>query len=1603
MSYNSNHYTPRYNSNTSRKLHEQAKKDTLTGQTPSTSTGASSTSNTHSAASGPTTSSSSSSSSRIRDKSSTSGVPAPGHGRRDYYIGGGYASSTASSRSRYNDSYNSSKPPAGSRKEYRGNASGPSLYYGSSSTSQASRRSGGVPPLHRYGSSSKYASDASSGEKFISRSGTSGVGKSSPTVAAATLVPSGFRDERRAQSGMENSSSTPSNLDKETEPTFSSKVSHSSSKMSPSASEPFISTTSKNLKGNVSRKSSFEHVKQRSISNSGVGGSGTSSILDISRRDSARDDERKDTSNAKQNIHESSHRAGSHKESESHSKHTDSAKAKKEAISMESDSKADAKIPIHHDEKLEKKGDHKDTSSDSSKDLQKEKPDSTDSKPTELQSSPPSSASSSSLSSSTGMRKTSLSDYLKKSKVKKKAIDSAAKSEGKGDSKGDKKEDPAEHDKPDTGLKLNKTDAKMSSPDEDSKPPVVNEKPSASKSQDVANDVQAQSDEKHLEQSVTKADDEKVFDVHEHVDVEMKDVADETKNSLLKPETGPVEANETVSNVPPDAKQTPEPLSTVKTENSSKSESRTDNGTETSEKNDIVMTPRTKLSRSDSFTDDMSMLSPVNESELDTNFSFNDIGTMPEIPEETEIAKENKDLQSVLSEVAEAEEPASVDERKDKDQLASLNGSEEEDLSEAETIIGTPPAHTNQGVKLLKKKSNDSDRHNLKKKKMVISSSEEEDNADEEADASKSDKQTVDDGSDDEAVKKDATPEPKRTFSEQKSKKFVTGKAMKKQSYKIKRDSSGRSLLQRACKKGNIDDVRDYLNRGASANEKDFCGFTCLHEAALEGHNEIVQLLIDHGANVNAKADEAGDCETPLIDAAENMHLETVKILLKNHADPTIFNLDGFTALTKIYNEHADEEGYEDIIKVLEDATNKFTNRKAVVSTSQSGQSHETTELEIVDDPNEFYFAGLIKRKGIFKWAAENRKEVVASHFVAGNSLEDKPDILIIAARNGHSELIDIILGLNPTAYNIDTESKCGVTALLASVGRGHFEVVQSLLSKGADPFKTRKKDGFTALQIIQHSAHFDPREVEIIQDAMEKKSGTKIISAVPSRIVSRTTSRAPSVPVSDDESDEEEEEEEKDEVMQDESKDGSENKKDEAGARFMDKDDSMDIDEPANKENREDAAKKESDEKVHKRVIHEEKTKKTKSDFLHQAEAKGLSKTHDTEVKKRKHDHDHTTSDHSLKRAKSESSIKPVENKHHRSSTAVFKTTPSDSVVPKLHNETYEKSISPNTVTPSHSHVNDVKHKAHSPSPSPQASSLSAAAIEEQKIKSAEEARIWQEKVEAKKRARKEMFLKLEKEKELKKKEEEEKKLEQERELAQLKRERELKLAQELERKSKAVEAKKAAMTQKRMLDYYPIGLRKLKLNSEPTDASIAKYLPFYVFVINDVEYVLDLQISLLTLTKVTEFESELEETSLITVESSDKVKLWKLFYKFIGIDRKLKTASDIIKNRKQGEALFDNLLMKFIPYKDIQPILERKFPQVYQQLSQSKPVVVLLDSLQGFDDLTNATINESMDQLGGDDVDLSVSQLSRFIPPHLSYRKDIIKTVKAACNPLW
>ena len=87
-----------------------------------------------------------------------------------------------------------------------------------------------------------------------------------------------------------------------------------------------------------------------------------------------------------------------------------------------------------------------------------------------------------------------------------------------------------------------------------------------------------------------------------------------------------------------------------------------------------------------------------------------------------------------------------------------------------------------------------------------------------------------------------------------------------------------------AVKNDNIKTVKQHLAAGTDVDAKTEQGLTPLHVAAIEGHKEILKLLIAKGAEVNAK-DKRG--RTPLVYAkgAANKLKRTDEIpnLLRKH------------------------------------------------------------------------------------------------------------------------------------------------------------------------------------------------------------------------------------------------------------------------------------------------------------------------------------------------------------------------------------------------------------------------------------------------------------------------------------------------------------------------------------------------------------------------------------------------------------------------------------------------------------------------------------------------------------------------------------------------
>ena len=88
---------------------------------------------------------------------------------------------------------------------------------------------------------------------------------------------------------------------------------------------------------------------------------------------------------------------------------------------------------------------------------------------------------------------------------------------------------------------------------------------------------------------------------------------------------------------------------------------------------------------------------------------------------------------------------------------------------------------------------------------------------------------------------------------------------------------TAKESIHRAAETGNIEAVKQHLAAGTDVNVKGgFADGTPLHYAAANGHKEIAELLIEKGADLNAKDEDGG---TPLDVAIQFKELEIADLI----------------------------------------------------------------------------------------------------------------------------------------------------------------------------------------------------------------------------------------------------------------------------------------------------------------------------------------------------------------------------------------------------------------------------------------------------------------------------------------------------------------------------------------------------------------------------------------------------------------------------------------------------------------------------------------------------------------------------------------------------
>ncbi|QGA20938.1 hypothetical protein EYB26_008648 [Talaromyces marneffei] len=235
--------------------------------------------------------------------------------------------------------------------------------------------------------------------------------------------------------------------------------------------------------------------------------------------------------------------------------------------------------------------------------------------------------------------------------------------------------------------------------------------------------------------------------------------------------------------------------------------------------------------------------------------------------------------------------------------------------------------------------------------------------------------------------------------------------------------------------------VSDLLD-SPSKNLKDSYGRTPLSWAAGNGHDVVVKLLLEKGAELEIKDNISG--RTPLSYAAERGHEAVVKLLLKHGAKlETKGNVSGQTPLS-----YAAERGHEAVVKLL---------------------LEKDAKLELETKDNLFGQTPL-------SWAAWNGHEAVVKLLLKnGAKLETKDNIsgqtpLSWAAGNGHEAVVKLLLKNGANLETKDNDS--GQTPLSYAAERGHEAVVKLLLKNGAN-LETKDNDsGQTPLSYAAERGH---------------------------------------------------------------------------------------------------------------------------------------------------------------------------------------------------------------------------------------------------------------------------------------------------------------------------------------------------------------------------------------------------------------------------------------------------------------------------------------------------------------------------------------------------
>ncbi len=262
--------------------------------------------------------------------------------------------------------------------------------------------------------------------------------------------------------------------------------------------------------------------------------------------------------------------------------------------------------------------------------------------------------------------------------------------------------------------------------------------------------------------------------------------------------------------------------------------------------------------------------------------------------------------------------------------------------------------------------------------------------------------------------------------------------------------------LSIAAMKGEMATVRVLLEKSVDVNAPQGDGTTALHWAAYRDDVEMARLLLEAGADVEAKTRLGG--MTPLFMAAKIGNAEIVELLVEAGADANSVNTETGTTSLML----AAASGSVDAVRMLLDA------------------GAEIEAKDVNQGQTALMFAAAPGRVEVIKLLAERGADVNATSLVptprktegAGGPRWRRHALALggmtplgFAARDGRIAAVRALLEAGADIDKLTASNN--MSALTIAILNAHFDVAMFLLEHGADPKPADSGEGLTALYSV--------------------------------------------------------------------------------------------------------------------------------------------------------------------------------------------------------------------------------------------------------------------------------------------------------------------------------------------------------------------------------------------------------------------------------------------------------------------------------------------------------------------------------------------------------